>query len=52
MIKLFVKAYKNHKKLFIVGLATGMVPLYISEIAPKHIRGALGVVNQLAITIG
>jgi len=34
------------------GLATGMVPLYISEIAPKHIRGALGVVNQLAITIG
>ena len=35
-----------------LGLATGMVPLYISEIAPKHIRGALGVVNQLAITIG
>nr|XP_009859000.1 solute carrier family 2, facilitated glucose transporter member 5-like isoform X2 [Ciona intestinalis] len=34
------------------GLATGIVPLYLGEISPKRIRGGLGVVNQLSITIG
>nr|CAB3266209.1 solute carrier family 2, facilitated glucose transporter member 5-like [Phallusia mammillata] len=34
------------------GLATGIVPMYIGEISPKEWRGAIGVLNQLLITIG
>lgn len=38
------------------GIATGIismtVPLYISETAPASMRGALGAVNQLAVTTG
>ncbi|MFH1878175.1 MAG: sugar porter family MFS transporter [Candidatus Omnitrophota bacterium] len=41
---------------FIIGIAIGIasfcVPLYISEIAPAKVRGALVSLNQLAITIG
>jgi len=41
---------------FIVGLAIGIssttAPLYIAELAPRFIRGALVSINQLAITIG
>ncbi|KAI4992007.1 hypothetical protein ZWY2020_040393 [Hordeum vulgare] len=29
-----------------------IVPVYIAEIAPKNMRGALGSVNQLSVTIG
>jgi sugar porter (SP) family MFS transporter len=40
----------------ILGLSTGassvIVPLYISEIAPPHMRGKLVTLNQLAVTIG
>lgn len=40
----------------IIGLAIGVAsyaaPLYISEIAPHHQRGALVALNQLAISIG
>jgi len=35
-----------------IGVASFTVPLYISEISPKKIRGALVSLNQLAITIG
>ena len=34
------------------GLNTVLVPVYVSEIAPLHLRGALGVFNQLAVTSG
>ncbi|KAB7497116.1 Glucose transporter type 1 [Armadillidium nasatum] len=34
------------------GLNTSLVPMYISEIAPLTLRGGLGTVNQLAVTIG
>jgi MFS family permease len=34
------------------GLFTGVGPLYLSEIAPKNLRGAAGTLNQLAIVIG
>ena len=34
------------------GLATQAVPLYLSEIAPVHIRGQLNIMFQLSITIG
>ena len=35
-----------------IGLSSALVPLYISEIAPTHLRGTLGSVNQLMICIG
>uniref|UniRef100_A0A672YU78 Solute carrier family 2, facilitated glucose transporter member 5 n=1 Tax=Sphaeramia orbicularis TaxID=375764 RepID=A0A672YU78_9TELE len=41
--------------LFVVcesGLMSGLVPMYIGEIAPKAYRGALGALHQLAIVIG
>ena len=41
---------------FVLGLAVGcaalVVPLYLSEIAPTEIRGAVGSLNQLAIVVG
>ena len=35
-----------------VGVVSVNVPVYIAEVAPPHLRGALGCINQLAITIG
>ncbi|CAL5192912.1 unnamed protein product [Lathyrus oleraceus] len=35
-----------------IGVASAIVPLYISEISPTEIRGALGSVNQIFICIG
>ena len=35
-----------------VGLASVASPMYIAEIAPKRIRGALVTMNQLAIVVG
>ena len=41
---------------FVIGLAVGSasmsVPLYISEVAPPRVRGALVSFNQLALTLG
>ncbi|XP_065570668.1 glucose transporter type 1-like isoform X2 [Artemia franciscana] len=37
---------------FYCGLNTSLVPMYISEIAPLTLRGGLGTVNQLGVTIG
>jgi len=34
------------------GMTTGIVPMYIGEMSPKELRGAIGVLNQLLITIG
>jgi MFS family permease len=40
----------------LVGVAVGecsvLVPLYITETSPAHLRGTLGTVNQLMITVG
>lgn len=40
----------------IVGLAVGgsmsTVPVYLTEMAPTELRGSLGSLNQLMITIG
>lgn len=35
-----------------IGLSSALVPLYISEVAPTHLRGTLGSVNQLLICLG
>ncbi|XP_033006543.1 solute carrier family 2, facilitated glucose transporter member 2 isoform X1 [Lacerta agilis] len=34
------------------GLSSGLAPLYVGEIAPIALRGALGSMNQLAVVIG
>ncbi|XP_074096892.1 glucose transporter 1 isoform X3 [Cotesia typhae] len=56
----FTKAAHSYEMLFLgrliiginCGLNTSLVPMYISEIAPLNLRGGLGTVNQLAVTIG
>ncbi|EFA76336.1 sugar transporter family protein [Heterostelium album PN500] len=35
-----------------VGIASTVVPTYISEIAPQHMRGSLGLLRQSTITLG
>ncbi len=35
-----------------IGVASFIVPMYISEVAPPHVRGMMTSLNQLAITIG
>ncbi|XP_067898909.1 solute carrier family 2, facilitated glucose transporter member 2-like [Heterodontus francisci] len=37
---------------FYCGLSTGLVPMYVGEISPTSLRGALGTIHQLAIVIG
>uniref|UniRef100_A0A3Q2FH15 Solute carrier family 2, facilitated glucose transporter member 4 n=1 Tax=Cyprinodon variegatus TaxID=28743 RepID=A0A3Q2FH15_CYPVA len=37
---------------FIIGLASGLTPMYVGEIAPTSLRGALGTLHQLAIVTG
>ncbi|KAJ6367094.1 hypothetical protein OIU77_003469 [Salix suchowensis] len=37
---------------FGVGIISYTVPVYIAEIAPQDMRGSLGSVNQLSVTIG
>ncbi|PWA62573.1 major facilitator, sugar transporter-like, Major facilitator superfamily domain protein [Artemisia annua] len=37
---------------FGVGVISYTVPVYIAEISPQHMRGSLGSVNQLSVTIG
>jgi hypothetical protein len=38
--------------MFLAGLISGLVPMYIGEIAPTTLRGALGTLHQLAIVTG
>jgi len=35
-----------------IGILSTVIPMYVSEMSPKSIRGSLGVLFQLAITIG
>lgn len=34
------------------GLCTGFVPMYIGEVSPTALRGALGTLHQLGIVVG
>lgn len=35
-----------------IGMASGVSPMYIAEVAPAHLRGRLVAINQLTIVIG
>ena len=35
-----------------IGIASGLSPMYIAEVAPSHIRGKLVSLNQLTIVLG
>lgn len=35
-----------------IGIASGLSPMYIAEVAPSHIRGRLVALNQLTIVLG
>ncbi|OAY57401.1 sugar transporter ERD6-like 6 [Manihot esculenta] len=37
---------------FGVGIISYTVPVYIAEISPQNLRGSLGAVNQLSVTLG
>ena len=45
-------AWSDNQCPRVAGLNTSLVPMYISEIAPLNLRGGLGTVNQLAVTVG
>ena len=45
------RPYANNIKYF-VGAGSGLVPMYLTEIAPINIRGAMGVLHQFALTCG
>lgn len=34
------------------GLSTGFVPMYVGEVSPTSLRGALGTLHQLGIVLG
>lgn len=34
------------------GLTTGFVPMYVGEVSPTALRGALGTLHQLGIVVG
>lgn len=38
--------------IFHAGLISGLVPMYIGEIAPTTLRGAIGALHQLALVTG
>jgi len=36
----------------VAGIATAVVPTYLAEISPLHVRGGISTIHQLAITVG
>lgn len=34
------------------GLSSGFVPMYVGEVSPTALRGAMGTLHQLAVVIG
>ena len=44
--------FKSSIFLLCLGVNTAVAPVYLSEIAPIRLRGALGVLNQFGIVLG
>ena len=42
------KIFKN----FVLGLSTVFAPLYLAEISPINLRGSIGTIHQLLLTLG
>jgi hypothetical protein len=45
------RSFRKHV-LYVAGLVTSTIPMYLTEIAPISIRGAMGVLCPLGITVG
>ena len=43
---------KQFNKTLCIGMCCSLVPTYLSEIAPSILRGQIGVLAQLFITLG
>ena len=50
--KQLIYVHFTYFSICFLGLATGVVPLYLGEISPRYYRGGIGVISQLLITIG
>lgn len=50
--KWVIKQEVSFSLLSVVGLSSGLVPMYIGEIAPVKYRGALGTLHQLGVVTG
>lgn len=37
---------------FLAGIALSVLPMYLGEITPKHIRGSIGQFNSILICLG
>lgn len=46
--------FRSYRKYVfcVAGLVTSTIPMYLTEIAPVNIRGAMGVLCPLGITVG
>jgi len=46
--------FRSYRKCVfcVTGLVTSTIPMYLTEIAPLSIRGAMGVLCPLGITVG
>ncbi|KFV72303.1 Solute carrier family 2, facilitated glucose transporter member 5, partial [Dryobates pubescens] len=56
IVGIFASPYSEHcmanTVLYLLGLASNVVPMFLGEIAPRNLRGAIGVVPQLFISVG
>ncbi len=50
--KKLLNDYSNILPCLLTGIGNCLAPMFLSEISPFNIRGALGTVHQLSVTIG
>lgn len=49
---LFSDAARCHASLLLIGIALSVLPMYLGEITPRHIRGSIGQFNAILICLG